>query len=341
MGVSQLDCVLTVGIPTFERAILWPSLIENLELLLSRCTFAIEIIVFDNHSGDETWEVISKWKSESQFQEQIHLHRQEENVGPARNLVDTMQHCRGHLYTFIGDDDRLVIDEFISVITFMSLNSDICAAIHVPEIQQRRIVNVSEAMKHIYEYGNAWMGIIRSDVLRMSLADQELVGLALRTIWPQTVLGLSQVQPNNASSVLLFPEVIGRRTQARTWAELTQPSAEYYIKSFEGLLDASISINNEEIREIAANSIAGTHSLVRKAHQMGMATSKRSRNFRRDCLRLENKLSTIKSRESRRARAVFLWLRLPIFGRISYVLSVKLLNVLASLRARVVGRSMQ
>ena len=338
MYESQSDCVLTVGIPTFERAELWPTLIENLELLFSKCPFAIEVIVFDNHSGDQTWEIISKWRNESKFKESIFVNRQETNVGASKNIVDTMRHCRGYLYSFIGDDDRYEVDEFVRVISILRLNTDLQAAIHVPELRQMKIVDTLEAMEYLYQYGNAWMGIIRSDVLRGSLANQELVDRALQTIWPQTMLGLSQLQVNSASSVLLFPEVIGRRTSKKTWAELTRPSAGYYIKSYEGLLDATISIHNKELRKVAIISIAGQKSLVRKAHQRSMAKDKRSRDFGSDSLRLKTKLSALKVSETRRARVVFTWIRFPRVGRLSYTMAINFANLLFPVIARILRR---
>jgi hypothetical protein len=182
------------------------------------------------------------------------------------------------------------------------------------------------------------MGIIRSDVLRYSLANQELVDRALQTIWPQTMLGLSQLQVSSEANVLLFPEVTGRRTSKKTWAELTRPSAGYYIKSYEGLLDASISIDNKEMRKVATISIAGQKSLVRKAHQRGMAKGKRSRDFGSESLRLQTKLSAFKISETRRARVVFTWIRFPGVGRLSYTMAINFATLLFLIIARILRR---
>lgn len=335
MHQLQPDFLLTVGIPTFERAQFWPSLIENLELLLSKSPFAIELVVIDNFSSDQTWDILCKWRDQSLFRESIVLKRQSQNVGPAKNLVDTMSECRGRLYTFIGDDDRFEVDEFIQVISTLSRYDHLHAAIHVPELQQIEVVSVSQAFRYLYQYGNAWMGVIRSDLLRQSLANQELVNLALSTIWPQTILGLSQLRLNDQSRVLLFPEAAGRRTDQKTWTQLTQPTSEYFINSFEGLLDAAMAIHDIECRKTAILSVAGIQSPVRKAHQLGMAKYKQATDFARGCQRVNTKLRALDISETRRARAVFVWIRFPVIGRQSYVLAVYLLNSVHTLIARI------
>jgi hypothetical protein len=212
------------------------------------------------------------------------------------------------------------------------------AAIHVPELQKKEIVSPLRAFRYLYQYGNAWMGVIRSDVLRSSLANEKLVNHALSTIWPQTILGLSQVQSNSESRVLLFPEVTGRRTNQKTWSQLTQPTSEYFIKSFDGLLDASISIPDIECRRTAVLSIAGTQSPVRKAHQLGIASSKQSSDFLGACMQVERKLKALEMTETQRARVVFSWIRFPIMGRKSYVFAVGFRSLIFSVVSRFRGR---
>jgi glycosyltransferase involved in cell wall biosynthesis len=339
MTLENPKYLLTIGIPTFSRAGLWISLIENLESLLDNSSDPIQIVISDNFSQDNTWEIISNWKNQSKHNEAIVISRQTSNVGPAKNLVDVMTIGEGHFFTFIGDDDRFIVEEFLDLLQVLKNNSSLYAAIHVRELFEDQISNFQQACCYVYEFGNAWMGIIRKEILDESIANDKILERALGTIWPQTVLMFSSTQSISNGDVLLYRKPVGRRTQSSSWESLTKPTSKYYLQSFSGLLVAVMSIGNPQNRSVALEKLAGRLSSVRRSHQRGIVMSPRQKDFGPNCMKLVRELATIEDPAAQFAKRTFLFLSIPYLGFFAYRLQAKIsknLNALAVNLARMI-----
>ena len=78
--------LLTIGIPTFNRAQLLDRQLAWLAQAVKGFESECEIIVSDNCSSDDTPEVVKKW--ESHFSNTaLKLNRNSENVGAIRNIA--------------------------------------------------------------------------------------------------------------------------------------------------------------------------------------------------------------------------------------------------------------
>ncbi len=88
--------LLSICIPTFNRR---KYLQETLEHLVSQLNQDVEVIIFDNHSSDDTHEYLQS------LSPRIQNIRQKTNVGADRNMADCLQAGSGQYIWMLCDDD--------------------------------------------------------------------------------------------------------------------------------------------------------------------------------------------------------------------------------------------
>lgn len=97
--------ILTICIPTYNRAkILRENLMGINEQLKAIDTNEVELIVSDNCSPDNTFDVVASMK---ELGLPIVYNRNEENIGADRNFLKCMHLARGKYVYLLGDDDFL------------------------------------------------------------------------------------------------------------------------------------------------------------------------------------------------------------------------------------------
>ena len=96
--------LLTIGIPTFNRAQLLDRQLAWLAQAVKGFESECEIIVSDNCSSDDTPEVVKKWQSV--FSDTaLKLNRNSENVGAIRNIAYCINEATSKHVWVISDDD--------------------------------------------------------------------------------------------------------------------------------------------------------------------------------------------------------------------------------------------
>jgi glycosyltransferase involved in cell wall biosynthesis len=113
--------LLTIGIPTFNGA---GSIIDAIESCLDSIDFsgskAVEILVVDNCSTDDTCQMVTKFvKSHPGF---VRLIVNEENIGLDRNIDKVIESSKGQYVKLLGDDD-VVSQDFVSS-TLHTINNE-------------------------------------------------------------------------------------------------------------------------------------------------------------------------------------------------------------------------
>jgi glycosyltransferase involved in cell wall biosynthesis len=103
--------LLTIGIPTFNGA---SSIIDAIESCLNSIDFsgsqAVEILVIDNGSTDETFQVVNNFvESYPRF---VRLIMNEQNIGLDRNIDKVVENSKGQYVKLLGDDD-VVSQDFV------------------------------------------------------------------------------------------------------------------------------------------------------------------------------------------------------------------------------------
>jgi glycosyltransferase involved in cell wall biosynthesis len=114
--MSELVSIL---IPVFNRENL---IKETLESALSQNYQNIEVIVVDNASTDNTWQVI---KSMSKIDSRVKLFRNDSNIGPVRNWKRCIDDASGVYAKILWSDDLIHPDYLIETLPIIKSDSDI------------------------------------------------------------------------------------------------------------------------------------------------------------------------------------------------------------------------
>ena len=107
---------LSVCITTYNRAAWLALSLQNIARILPEPDPAIEIVVCDNTSSDNTPEVVQPYLGRAD----LRYYRNPVNVGMLGNLQATAHHARGTHIWILGDDDLLVpgaIDRVLRIVT--------------------------------------------------------------------------------------------------------------------------------------------------------------------------------------------------------------------------------
>lgn len=107
---KKTECLLTLCIPTYNRAQYLNELLNSIE---SQLTKLVEIVICDNHSTDNTVEIISAAIDRGM---PIRFIRHEANLGPDRNFISCISNSITKYCWFIGSDDVLERDAIENVI---------------------------------------------------------------------------------------------------------------------------------------------------------------------------------------------------------------------------------
>ena len=99
--------LLTVGIPTYNRATTLRACLARLLEDLEPHAAYVEVIVSDNASDDDTDRVLSECRD--LWRDRVHLRciRNSSNVGVSRNVVSLFYAAATPYFMFLGDDDCL------------------------------------------------------------------------------------------------------------------------------------------------------------------------------------------------------------------------------------------
>ncbi|MBD2298792.1 glycosyltransferase family 2 protein [Nostoc sp. FACHB-190] len=101
-----MNKLLTIAIPTYNRAALLEQQLSWLAKSLPGFESECEIIISDNCSTDHTQEIIKKWQpifSETTFK----YYRNQENIGLMPNIAACIQAASGKYVWTVGDDDPI------------------------------------------------------------------------------------------------------------------------------------------------------------------------------------------------------------------------------------------
>lgn len=123
---------LSIVIPTFNGA---PHIRQALDSIVSQLediNEEVEVVISDNASTDQIQEIIREYQANYPF---IKYFRNEENVGPVKNLDMSVLRSNGKYAWFFGDDDRMkeggilyllkILNQYNYNLSFISVNADI------------------------------------------------------------------------------------------------------------------------------------------------------------------------------------------------------------------------
>jgi glycosyltransferase involved in cell wall biosynthesis len=159
---------LTIAVPTYNR-LRWISL--TLPVIVEQAKEfpegAIEIVISDNCSTDETWTYLQEMASRVSF---FRLNRNEKNIGSEANFYLLPQLATGRYLWMIGDDDLLKPDALRKVMSalqdepgYLIVNSDVYDA-RLKECMRANSLNADKDE----EFATREACLARIDALAMS-----------------------------------------------------------------------------------------------------------------------------------------------------------------------------
>ena len=111
--------LLTIAIPTFNRADQLEALLDVLEPQIARAP-EVEVFVSDNASEDGTAEVIARARQRfCAVGAHLRAHRQERNIGSDANFAFCFAQAAGRFFWMCGDDDLIVPEAVAEMLTLL------------------------------------------------------------------------------------------------------------------------------------------------------------------------------------------------------------------------------
>jgi len=184
--------LLTIGIPTWNRARNLDNLLRN---LVAACPpdaqSHIEVLVSDNASTDDTGAVVTHFCESANFP--IRYRRNEQNIGAVRNGIETLKAAHGRYWTFFGDDDEVVCENLPEILRLLSAEDAPTVAVFRSDpcrppwcFEHDEDLSSAEAAERLFYYaGNAGRFAVRTG---RALEALSLLPESGWTCWPQTEL---------------------------------------------------------------------------------------------------------------------------------------------------------
>jgi glycosyltransferase involved in cell wall biosynthesis len=110
------DVVLSIAIPTYNRAIWLKLCLAQLLPQLASVGSSVEVTIYDNASPDNTTEIVQSYINQGFSLSYI---RNDENIGSDRNIAQCFNFAKGHYVLILGDDDVLLDGALQKIMTLL------------------------------------------------------------------------------------------------------------------------------------------------------------------------------------------------------------------------------
>jgi abequosyltransferase len=185
-----MNKLLTIAIPTYNRAKLLEQQLTWLAKAIKGFESECEIIISDNCSTDNTQEVIKKWQKH--FSNTIFIaNRNTENIGVMKNIAYCINAATSKYLWTIGDDDPIEINTLGYVLENLKQYSELsllilnfsCRSAETGQLIYNRCFNVDNEEvyadgKALFEYcleeNHAGVGFMTAQVYRTELVQSAL-----------------------------------------------------------------------------------------------------------------------------------------------------------------------
>ena len=161
--VREKTPLLSIGIPTYNR-----SKFAN-QLLAHLCSFLgndprVEIFVSNNDSPDDTEEVVKPY---AKMYSNVRYHRNSENIGGDRNVLQCYKFGRGKFVMAHGDDDAITAGAWTKILDIISRDDD-CGVIGLQNVFSDFTISHGTTISNYIEVRSYWTTFITHVLLRKS-----------------------------------------------------------------------------------------------------------------------------------------------------------------------------
>lgn len=102
-----MNKLISIFIPTYNRASVLDSILERVIKAVSK--YSMDIYISDNNSTDDTEHIVLGWQEKYS---RIFYNKNEQNLGPDRNMLNILDYNLSKYMLMLGDDDY-VLDNFV------------------------------------------------------------------------------------------------------------------------------------------------------------------------------------------------------------------------------------
>lgn len=104
MNIQPREPLISICIPTYNRSVYLKECLDSIgnQFDITDISKKIEIVVSDNHSKDNTEEIIRNYQRKYS---NISYYRNSKNIGPVKNIIKAASYARGDYIWFFSDDD--------------------------------------------------------------------------------------------------------------------------------------------------------------------------------------------------------------------------------------------
>ncbi|MGH4052932.1 MAG: glycosyltransferase family 2 protein [Clostridium sp.] len=152
--------VLTIGIPTYNRAEFLRKLLENIYSQVGN-NYRFEVVVCDNASTDNTSIIIDEYKEK--YDTLVYCKNQE-NIGVSKNIQKVLDISNGEYINLHGDDDFFNEGVYSAIINMINANRD-CDLMYLSMKWHPLIINRGSGMSD-YQIDSGTGGWITGMVLK-------------------------------------------------------------------------------------------------------------------------------------------------------------------------------
>lgn len=206
-----MNKILTISIPTWNREILLKELVDDLthQIVKYALEDVIEVLISDNHSDDNTWQLINQYKSKYDF---IRLNRNNSNIGAKSNVLKSMELASSEYVMFLGDDDRIRKNVLPEIIQILKQTPDLGIFIDISGYKHKEKIKAGTQdttifFENLYWFmGNAGYFICKTDFFKIYLPKYGYD--FFNECWPQTqimILGIENSKLKPYAQDILLP----------------------------------------------------------------------------------------------------------------------------------------
>lgn len=173
-----MNKLLTLGIPTYNRAQLLDKQLAWLAQAIKGFESACEILISDNCSTDNTPEVIKKWQP-FLSNATLKLNRNSENIGAVRNIAYCINTATSKYVWTISDDDRIHEQTLAYVIQTLTTHSNL--ALLLLNYSKRSVITGKIKFERCFAIDDDTVSANGKAVFERCLEERGGVGVALTT----------------------------------------------------------------------------------------------------------------------------------------------------------------
>ncbi|OBI90988.1 glycosyltransferase family A protein [Mycobacterium sp. 1245805.9] len=133
-SVNDQPPVLSICVPTFNRARYLDGLLQDLAAHIGDLDFSYELLIGDNASEDQTPDVVRRYE----HQLAIRYIRRPQNVGAYHNISQLIEAAEGRYVAYVADDDLLIPGVLGRYVAHLEAHPDV-GAVYAPWLFHDRI----------------------------------------------------------------------------------------------------------------------------------------------------------------------------------------------------------